>query len=86
MAQSFGLGMQELWDSSQLSGGSAAWLEALYENYLRDPISVDAEWREFFDRLPKATNSTGSIEQCLSFPWSSAGQNQSAGYSTERKY
>ncbi|MCK5001977.1 MAG: 2-oxoglutarate dehydrogenase E1 component, partial [Gammaproteobacteria bacterium] len=64
MAQSFGHSMQELWDSSQLSGGSAAWLEALYENYLRDPANVDAEWRDFFDALPKAKsgNGDGSIE------------------------
>ena len=65
MAQSFGLSMQELWDSSQLSGGSAAWLEALYENYLRDSASIDAEWRDFFDALPKAKsgNGDGLIEQ-----------------------
>ena len=63
MAQSFGLGMQELWDSSQLSGGSEAWLEALYENYLRDPVSIDAEWRDFFDRLPGAKNGNAAIEQ-----------------------
>ncbi len=54
--------MQELWDSSQLSGGSAAWLEALYDNYLREPGSIDGQWREFFDRLPKAKNGNGSIE------------------------
>ena len=64
MAQSFGLSMQELWDSSQLSGGSAAWLEALYDNYLRDPTSIDAEWHDFFDSLPKAKsgNGNGSLE------------------------
>ncbi|MDT8451544.1 MAG: 2-oxoglutarate dehydrogenase E1 component [Gammaproteobacteria bacterium] len=61
MAQSFGLGMQELWNSSQLSGGNAAWLEALYEDYLREPGSVDAQWREFFDRLPTAK--AGEVDQ-----------------------
>lgn len=59
MAQSFELGMQELWDSSQLSGGSAAWLESLYENYLRDSASIEAEWREFFDRLPNVKSGNG---------------------------
>ena len=65
MAQSFGHSMQELWDSSQLSGGSAAWLEALYENYLRDPASIDTQWREFFDALPVAEsgNGHGAIER-----------------------
>ena len=62
MAQTFGLGMQELWDSSQLGGGNAAWLEALYENYLRNSASVDAEWREFFDQLPQTKNGNGGIE------------------------
>lgn len=61
MAQSLNLSMQELWDSSQLSGGNAAWLEALYENYLRDASAIDAQWREFFDQLPKATNGNGSM-------------------------
>ncbi|MDH5388326.1 MAG: 2-oxoglutarate dehydrogenase E1 component [Gammaproteobacteria bacterium] len=64
MAQSCGLSMQELWNSSQLSGGSAAWLEALYENYLRNPASIDTRWREFFDRLPEveSCNESGAIE------------------------
>ena len=64
MAQSPGLSMQELWNSSQLSGGSAAWLEALYNDYLRNSGSIDTEWRDFFDALPKAKsgNGNGSIE------------------------
>ena len=64
MAQSDELSMQELWNSSQLSGGSAAWLEALYENYLRNPTSIDGQWRDFFDRLPEleSCNKNGSIE------------------------
>jgi len=61
MTQTLGLSMQELWDSSQLSGGSAAWLEALYENYLRNPASVDVEWRDFFDQLPEASNGDGGV-------------------------
>lgn len=55
--------MQELWDSSQLSGGSATWLEALYENYLRDPAAIAAQWREFFDQLPEAKSGIGSTAQ-----------------------
>ena len=60
MEQSVGLSMQELWDSSQLSGGSAAWLEALYENYLRDPDGVDPQWRTFFDQLPEVGKGNGA--------------------------
>jgi 2-oxoglutarate dehydrogenase E1 component len=55
--------MQELWNSSQLSGGSAAWLESLYETYLRNPERIDSQWRGFFDGLPKVkpTNGNGGL-------------------------
>ncbi|MCP5145177.1 MAG: 2-oxoglutarate dehydrogenase E1 component [Gammaproteobacteria bacterium] len=32
-------------------GGNAAFVEELYEQYLADPAAVDAQWREYFDRL-----------------------------------
>ncbi|MBS3895379.1 2-oxoglutarate dehydrogenase E1 component [Silanimonas sp.] len=35
--------------SSQLSGGNAAFIEELYEQYLRDPASVDPKWKTYFD-------------------------------------
>ena len=35
--------------SSQLSGGNAAFIEELYEHYLRDPASVDPKWKAYFD-------------------------------------
>src|SRR5581483_6645340 len=41
--------LQQFAASSQLSGGNAAFVEGLYENYLRDPASVAAEWRKYFD-------------------------------------
>jgi len=52
--------MQELWNSSQLNGASAAWLESLYEAYLSNPETVDHEWRKFFDGLPKVKSGNGS--------------------------
>ena len=52
--------MQELWNSSQLSGASAAWLESLYETYLCNPETIDPEWRRFFDGLPKIKSGNGS--------------------------
>ena len=45
--------MRAQWQSSFLDGGNAAWLEAVYDDYLRNPNSVDAHWRELFDTLPK---------------------------------
>ena len=41
--------IQQFAASSQLSGGNAAFMEELYENYLRDANSVAPEWRKYFD-------------------------------------
>ena len=38
--------------SSPLYGANAPYLEALYEQYLRDPQALDASWRQYFDALP----------------------------------
>src|SRR5579871_5873067 len=43
-------------EPTPLYGGNADFLEELYEQYLRDPASLDAQWRAYFERLapPKA--------------------------------
>ena len=41
--------IQQFAASSQLSGGNAAFVEELYEAYLRDPTGVAPEWRSYFD-------------------------------------
>ena len=41
--------MELLWRSSHISGGNADYVEAVYEAYLRDPNSIAAEWRDYFD-------------------------------------
>ncbi|WED43193.1 2-oxoglutarate dehydrogenase E1 component [Legionella cardiaca] len=46
--------LQNQWASSYLSGGSMAYVDGLYEDYLLDPSSVPADWRAAFDALPKA--------------------------------
>jgi 2-oxoglutarate dehydrogenase E1 component len=38
--------------STPLSGANAPYVEALYEQYLQDPRSIDAQWRRYFDALP----------------------------------
>src|SRR5579864_4782321 len=38
--------------STPLSGSNAGYVEALYEQYLRDPAAVDEAWRRYFDGLP----------------------------------
>jgi 2-oxoglutarate dehydrogenase E1 component len=42
--------------SSHLSGANSTYIENLYESYLEDPISVDANWRNVFDELPRVNN------------------------------
>jgi 2-oxoglutarate dehydrogenase E1 component len=48
-------------DSTPLYGGNADFLDALYEQYRRDPASVAARWRALFDSfgppLPEETSS-----------------------------
>jgi 2-oxoglutarate dehydrogenase E1 component len=39
-------------EPTPLFGGNAAFLDALYEQYLRDPASVEEKWRRYFDSLP----------------------------------
>jgi 2-oxoglutarate dehydrogenase E1 component len=41
--------LQQFAASSQLSGGNAAFVDDLYEAFLRDPGSVPAEWRAYFE-------------------------------------
>ncbi len=43
--------LQQFARSSHLSGGNAAFVEDLYENYLLDPASVAPKWRAYFDEL-----------------------------------
>lgn len=39
--------------SSHISGGSAAYVDSLYEDYLRNPQSVPQEWANYFKQLPQ---------------------------------
>lgn len=46
-------GAMQAWiESSQFSGGNAAYIEELFELYLDDPGAVPSEWRKLFDSLP----------------------------------
>lgn len=49
--------MQQMWNSSHIAGGSVAYVEDLYEQYLRDPNSVNAQWRDYFQQLPAVNGS-----------------------------
>jgi 2-oxoglutarate dehydrogenase E1 component len=50
--------MQDLWNDSYLSGGSDAYLEELYENYLKNPADVSDQWRGYFEKLANQTSAT----------------------------
>ena len=38
-------------EPTALYGGNADFLDALYEQYLRDPASVEPQWRNYFASL-----------------------------------
>jgi 2-oxoglutarate dehydrogenase E1 component len=52
------LSMEQLWMNSHISGGSAAYVDELYERYLQDPSQVTVDWRNWFDGLPKVAGQT----------------------------
>ncbi|MDK2125536.1 2-oxoglutarate dehydrogenase E1 component [Parachitinimonas caeni] len=43
--------MKTLLSHSYLFGGNAPFIEELYEQYLADPATISAEWRDYFDKL-----------------------------------
>jgi len=45
--------------TSLLDGGNGAYLESLYESWLRDPDTVPDNWREYFDGLPRINGQDG---------------------------
>ncbi len=45
--------LQKEWASSYLSGGSMAYVDSLYEDYLADPSSVSDDWQKVFSALPQ---------------------------------
>ena len=47
--------MKTFLENSHLFGANAPFIEDLYERYLRDPASVSAEWKSYFDALQKAS-------------------------------
>ena len=45
--------LQNQWASAYLTGGSEAYIDNLYEDYLHDPNSVSSDWQAVFAALPK---------------------------------
>ena len=55
------LTMKELWGSSHISAGHAAYLESLYESFINNPEDLSIEWLDFFTNLPDHPTSNGEI-------------------------
>ncbi len=47
--------------SSTLADGNAAYLEELYEQFLRNPASVTPAWREYFEQLPRVNGTERDV-------------------------
>ena len=57
MANDTNHSLQELLQSSHLDAVNFAWIDSLYEDYLRDPSQVSPNWREFFLKLSSNADS-----------------------------
>jgi 2-oxoglutarate dehydrogenase E1 component len=53
--------MKEFLGNSHLFGSNAPFVEALYEAYLRDPQSVEARWRSYFDELQRLDDGPADV-------------------------
>jgi 2-oxoglutarate dehydrogenase E1 component len=53
--------LSEHWADSMLDSGNAAYLEELYDDYLKDPNSVSETWRDFFSMLVPGALSQNEI-------------------------
>jgi len=53
--------LQKEWSSAWLSGGSMAFVDGLYEDYLADPASVPEDWRQAFAALANGNASVKDV-------------------------
>jgi len=56
--------MESMWQSGHISGSNAAYVEALFEEYLVNPEGCSETWRAYFDQLPRTE--AGAAGQDLS--------------------
>src|SRR3954469_22948986 len=55
--------MKEFLGNSYLFGSNAPFIEQLYENYLKDPQSVEARWRSYFDELQRLDDGPADVSR-----------------------
>ncbi|MDP2142672.1 MAG: 2-oxoglutarate dehydrogenase E1 component [Gallionella sp.] len=79
--------LRSMQETSLLFGGNNVFIEGLYEDFLRSPSSVPAEWREYFERLA-ATGRTQDVAHSAiqrSFAALPVGGAQSVPYADEAR-
>jgi len=52
---------QEMQASSHLSGGSMGFIDALYEEYLKNPTAVSEDWQAYFKGLPTVNGTVNEV-------------------------
>ncbi len=50
-----------MWNTGHIAGGNAAYVEELYERYLREPNGVPQEWRDYFEKLPPVNGGSPDV-------------------------
>lgn len=53
--------LQNEWTNSYLSGGNMAYVDELYEDFLKDPASVSDDWRAAFSALPQINGQLNEV-------------------------
>ena len=53
--------MEHLRSTSHTAGAQSAYLESLYESYLKDSSSIPEDWKIYFDSLPQVNGSNEQI-------------------------
>jgi 2-oxoglutarate dehydrogenase E1 component len=69
--------MKAMKDSSALAGGNSAYLESMFEQYIVDPNSVPAEWRDYFQKLPHTNGSQDVSHRSIQEQFKNLTQNAS---------
>lgn len=53
--------LQNEWTNAYLSGGNMAYVDELYEDFLKDPTSVADDWRAVFSALPQVNGQLNDV-------------------------
>lgn len=71
--------LHELARNSHLDANSMAWIESLYEAWLRDPGSVSSDWRRYFSTLGGPGSGADTLHSALREQFRNLGLRRSPG-------